>query len=383
MRDLQLRAELAERGVFFPNTAVLAEDGRTVAADGSVQYDPSKDRLAAWKRNFGVALDANPHLNTADVSAYRMALDAQPGLVTTPNAGVPLLFTSIVDPQIVRVIFQPLKAAEILGGEQQKGSWIDQVAYFPMVEPWGQVATYNDYSMNGNVGMNAQWIPRQPYGYQTFKRYGEQQLARWGAAGINYSSELDMARVLKFNQFQNGTYFNGVTGLINYGLLNDPSLIAAIAPYTKGVGGTSWATVGVTADEIYNDIALKLYTQLVTQMGGNIDAETPMILAMSTLREPFLARKTQYGLTVRQYLSQQFPNLRIVTAPQYSTGSGELVQLIIQNWEGVQTAIPAYTEKMRAHNLVVEPSAWSQKMSGGTWGTIIRRPIAIAQMIGV
>jgi hypothetical protein len=374
MRDPILRAELAERGVFFPPMAIMAEDGY----DASGTYNAGNDRLRAWKRDWLIAADANPSLVSPEL---RYAMDAQPGMITTPNAGVPLLFTSIVDPQVVRTVFQVLSAEDVYGAAVQKGSWVTQVDYFPLVEPTGQVATYGDYSENGAVDVNAQWTPRQPYGYQTFKRYGEQQMARWGAAGLNYSAELDVARAIKFNQFQNNSYFFGVTGLVNYGSLNDPSLIAAIAPYTKAAGGTAWTNA--TADEEYNDIALKLYTQLVTQMGGNVRADTPMTLALSTLREPLLARKTQYGMTVREYLMSTFPNLRIVTAPQFSTQAGELVQLIIGNYEGVQTVVPAYTEKLRAHAVVTESSSWRQKLSGGTWGAIIRRPIAIAQMIGI
>lgn len=370
MRDLGLRLELAERGVFFPDYAILAQDG--IGPDGKPNGE--RNEMAAWRRDWRIAVDAHPELVPG------LAQDAQPALVTTPNAGIPLLFTSIVDPQIVRVLFQPLRAAEIMGGEVQKGTWVDDVAYFPMVEPTGQVATYGDYSANGEVGTNAQWTPRQPYYYQAFKHYGERQLARWAAAGINYSAELDMARVLTFAQFQNKTYFYGVSGLINYGLLNDPSLIAAIAPITKAAGGTAWTNA--TAQEIYEDF-IKLYTQLVTQMGGNVDMDMPMTVALSTTRAPLLARKTAFNVSVSQMIKEAYPNLTVQTAPQYTTGSGELMQLILVNYDGVQTAYPAYNEKLRAHALVTRASSWSQKMSAGSWGAVVRRPIAIAQMIGI
>lgn len=374
MRDPILRAELAERGVIFPHNAILAQDG----IDHTGTYNAANDQFRAWKRDWTIAADANPFLVAQEL---RIAMDAQPGMVTTPNAGIPLLFSSIVDPQIVRIVFQVLSAEDVYGAAVQKGSWVSQVDYFPTVEPTGQVATYNDYSNNGSVDVNAQWTPRQPYGYQTFKRYGEQQLARWGQAGINYSAELDIARQIKFNQLQNASYFNGIMGLLNYGALNDPSLIAPIAPYTKAAGGTAWTNA--TADEEYNDIALKLYGQLVLQMGGNVKMDTPMTLALSTTREPLLARKTQYGISVREYLMQVFPNLTIKTAPQFSTLAGELVQLIINSYDGIQTVVPAFTEKLRTHAIVTEPSAWSQKLSAGTWGAILRRPIAIASMIGI
>ena len=61
---------------------------------------------------------------------------------------------------------------------------------------------------------------------------------------------------------------------------------------------------------------------------------------------------------------------------RYATSSSSPV-------DGVRTAYPAYTEKQRAHALITEASAWSQKNSAGSWGTVIRRPIAIAQMLGI
>lgn len=367
MRDPVIRQELAERGVFFPANAVFAHDG---TEDG-------KARASAMKRDYTIALDSFPHLKQSV-----QAMDAQPGLATSVNAGVLLSAVSVIDPEVVRVIFTPMRAAKILGGEAQKGSWIDQVAYFPMAESTGQVATYGDYSQNGNVDANAQWNYRQPYSFQAFKRYGEQTLERWGAAGLNYSAELDMAMALTFGKFSNKTYFSGVSGLVNYGLLNDPSLPGTVAPKTKGIttDGVRWTYA--TALEIFNDVK-KLYQTLVTQMGGNVEMTDTMTLVLSTTMQPALLTTNDYGLNVEDLIKKAFPNLTIEAAPEYSTGSGELMQLILPTVDGVKTAYPAYTEKLRAHALVTEASAWSQKTSGGTWGTVIRRPIAIAGMLGI
>lgn len=367
MRDPILRQELAERGVFFPANAVFGHDGSN---DGKARFDQ-------MKRDYTLALDAFPHLRTAV-----QAMDAQPGLATSVNAGVLLASVSVIDPEVVRVLFTPMRAAEILGGEAQKGSWVDQVAYFPMAESTGQVATYGDYSANGSVDANAQWNFRQPYTWQAFKRYGEQQLERWAAAGLNYASELDISLALTFSKFSNKTYFYGVTGLVNYGLLNDPSLITPISPNAKvnTSDGVRWTYA--TALEIFND-AKKLYTKLVTQMGGNVEMTDAMTLVLSTTAQPFMITTNDFGITVEDMLKKAFPNLTIKAAPEYSTGSGELVQLILPTVDGVKTGYPAYTEKQRAHALVTEGSSWSQKNSAGSWGAIIRRPIAIAQMLGI
>lgn len=365
MRDPVIRQELAERGVFFPTNAVFAHDGS----------DAGRARASRFKQDYRLALDAFPHLKSQVA-----AMDAQPGLATSVNAGVLLSAVSVIDPEVIRVIFTPMRAAEIMGGEAQKGSWVDQVAYFPMVEATGQVASYGDYSNNGDVDANEQWNYRQPYTWQSFKRYGEQQLERWGAAGLNYAGELDNAMALTFNKFSNKTYFYGVTGLVNYGLLNDPSLPSTISPNTKAIttDGSRWTYA--SALEIFNDVK-KLYSTLVTQMGGNVEMTDAMTLVLSTTRQPWLLTSNDYGLNVEDLLKKAFPNLKIKAAPEYTTTSGELLMLIKDDVDGKKTAYPAYTEKMRAHALVTHASSWSQKNSAGTWGTILRYPIAVARML--
>lgn len=368
MRDPILRQELAERGVFFPANAVFAHDGT----------DAGKRKAEAFKRDYTIALDAFPHLKSQVI-----AMDAGgPPLSTPVNAGVLLASVSIIDPEVIRVLFTPMRAAEIMGGEAQKGSWTDQVAYFPRVESTGLVASYGDFSNNGAVDANEAWEWRQPYTWQAFKRYGEQQLARWGAAGLNYAAELDTAMAQTFNKASNKSYFYGITGLVNYGLLNDPNLLNTVSPNAKvnTSDGSRWTFA--TALEIFNDVR-KLYTTLVNQMGGNVEMDDAMTLVLSTTRQPALLTTNDFGLNVEDLLKKAFPNMKIKAAPEYTTGSGELLMLIKDDVDGVKTAYPAYTEKMRAHALVTHSSSWSQKNSAGTWGTIIRFPIAIARMLDI
>jgi hypothetical protein len=73
----------------------------------------------------------------------------------------------------------------------------------------------------------------------------------------------------------------------------------------------------------------------------------------------------------------------VKTAPEYATASGNLVQLIVDEVEGQRTAEAGFTEKLRAHPIVVGSSYFKQKKSQGTWGTIIYRPTFITSMLGV
>lgn len=308
------------------------------------------------------------------------ACDAQPTLITTSNAGIPAFLSTFVDPKLIEVLVAPMKAAEIVGNEVKKGDWTTETAMFPVVESTGQVASYGDYSANGQAGANTNFPQRQSYTYQVMTQWGERELERAGLARIDWANRLNIASVLTLNKFQNKSYFFGVANLQNYGLLNDPSLSAAISPTTKVAGGTGWTNA--TALEIINDIQ-KLYTQLQTQANGLVTLDSKLTLAMSPKSEVGLTKTTEFNVNVQDILRKNFPNLTVKTAPEYTTGSGELLQLFADEVEGQRTVDVAFTEKLRAHPIVVAESSFKQKKSQGTWGAIVYRPVFIAQMLGV
>ncbi|ENL5373355.1 DUF2184 domain-containing protein [Salmonella enterica] len=336
---------------------------------------------SAASGKYGIILPgAKDYLKPDFAENFQMAMDAQPTMVTANNAGIPAYFTNYVDPELIRVLVTPMKAAEIIG-EVKKGDWTTLTAQFPIVESTGETSSYGDFNNNGMTAANVNWVPRQSYHYQTHTRWGERELDMYGAARIGYAAELNVASALVLNKFQNKSYFFGIDGLMNYGLLNDPSLTASITPNATGTGGAvTWPTKDGQA--VYDDI-VKLYGQLVSQTKGLIERTDPMTLAMSPSAEVNLTKTNMYNVNVSDLLKKNFPNLRVETAVEYSTDAGELVQLIADRLGEQDTAYAAFTEKMRAHAVVVEESSWKQKKSGGTWGAIIRQPLGIASMIGV
>lgn len=310
------------------------------------------------------------------------ACDAQPSLVTVSNAGIPAWLSTYFDPKIIDVLVAPMKAAQIVGGEEIKlGDWVTETATFLMVESTGETSSYDDFSENGTSNANINYPSRQSYHYQTITQWGEKQLARAGLTRVDWAARMNIASILTLNKTQNAIYFYGVAGLQNYGLLNDPSLSAPVTPAPKTAGGVSWADG--TAVEIYDDISMRLYSQLQVQSNGLVDLESPMTLAMSPNSQKYLTKTNDFKVNVKALLAENFPNMKIKTAPEYATESGELVQLILDEYEGQRTAQCAFTEKMRAQAVVVHKSSYEQKKSGGAWGTVIFRPMFIAQMLGV
>lgn len=308
----------------------------------------------------------------------RLAMDAQPSLVTQSNAGIPSYLTVYVDPKLIEVLVSPMKAAVVVGNEVKKGDWLMDTAVFPVVESTGETSSYGDYSENGRAGVNTNFPQRQSYHYQVITNWGERELERAGLAKIDWANRTNIASVLTLNKFQNLTYFFGVAGLQNYGLLNAPALPASIDPINQA-GAILWADKD--ALQVYEDIQA-LFAQLQTQANGLVDLETKMTLAMSPVSQVSLTKATSFNVNVMTLLKTNFPNMRIETAPEYATASGNLVQLFPDELEGQRTVDVAFTEKLRAHPVKVELSSFKQKKSQGTWGAIIYRPILIASMIG-
>ena len=342
-----------------------------------------------WGIHFPGAVDMLP---PAYKSNHDLAMDAQPTLITVPNNGIPSFLTTLIDPNLLRILTAKNEAVEILG-EVRKGEWIDNTAIFPVVEHTGEVATYGDFAENGRAGANTDFPQRQAYLYQAIIEYGEKELEQAGRARIGWSAELKQSAIVTLNKFQNLTYHYGLAGLQNYGLLNDPALPTPIAPGIKANGGVKWVignVINASANEVYADIQA-LFTLLVVQTSGNIDKKSKLVLALSPKSAVALTATNSYNVNVEDLLKKNFPNLRVQTSIQYGAvtsqnpqgnAAGEVVQLIAEEVEGQDTGYCAFNEKLRAGAIIRGLSSFKQKMVQGTWGAIIRQPFAFAQMLG-
>lgn len=360
------------------------QEASTLWAEDSIRF-----------QQLGVTLpDVKSYIPDGFATDFAFAMDSQPQLAATaPNSAVPMIFTTMVDPKVFKALFAPNKATQILK-EERRGTWVDDTIMLPITEAAGEVSSYGDYANNGAVTSNTNWPQRQAYLFQVIKQYGERELERAGAARINWVSELDYSAAVMLNKFSNLTYFFGVQGLQNYGLLNDPNLNASITPATKAWGGTSWYSgnqVAATANEIYAD-AVSLFAQLVTQSGGLVDRETRMVLALSPASEAAFTTTNSFNVNVSDLLKKNFPNLRVVSAVQYGALSstnpqgiagGNFMQLIAEEVEGQETGFMAFNEKMRAHKLIPDLSSYKQKVSGGSYGACLRQTFTIAGMLGI
>ena len=309
------------------------------------------------------------------------ALDAQPTLITTPNAGIPNVFTTYYDPKLIEVLLTPNNGVKLYG-ERKFGSWVDDQVGFPMIENVGETTSYGDFNDGGGqVSANAQWEYRQTYLWQTFTEWGDREEERMALAKIDWASRLNISTAVTHDKFYNASIFYGVAGVTQYGSLNDPSLSAALTPVTKAAGGTGWAKA--LAQEILADIQY-LFTTLQLQTGSNLEMDDELVLGMHSVSENYLANTNTFGMvSARELIKTTYPNIRIQQAPQFLSGTTYSVQMFAPNIQGQETITAAFNDKMRAHRVVYATSSVRQKKSGGTIGSIIFRPVGISIMAGI
>ena len=300
-------------------------------------------------------------------------------LVTTPNSGVPSVFTTWIDPMVVNILTAPTNAKKIFG-EVKKGDWTDSGALFKAVEPVGESTAYTDYGNGATADTNVTFPYRQNFLAQTHIRYGEQEMAVSGKAMIDLASEKQRSAATIINKDQNKFYLYGVDGKEIYGLLNEPNLPASITPAVVDTDKTKWADK--TTQQIYDDV-LALASELFTNSLGNIDQTADLTLVVSPSTAVLLGKATDYNVSVQDMLNKYFTNLDIVTLPELEAESGNTVMLIAKTIDGNPTAQLGFSEKLRAMRVVPYTSWYEQKYVFGTYGAIVYYPFAIATMTGV
>lgn len=373
-----------------PELDVLAEQAGIV-------FDHAIDYLPRIEIKPGMGHNGDPEMGTRFGGLDRrktelaldefMAMDAptyqQPGLITSPNAGIPAFLTTYIDPKLIEVLLTPLKSEDIYGATK-KGDWTDQTLMFGMVEMTGEVSAYGDWNNDGVSNANVNWPQRQTFLFQTITQWGDLELDRMALARVDWAARLNISSANTLNRFANLMNFFGVSNLQLYGGLNDPALAPALTPATKAAGGTSWANALPT--EVLADVQAA-YAQLQSYTAGspgNVELTTRMTLALSPASEVYLVNQNQYGMVARDMIKVAFPNLTIKTAPEYLSGSTYSFQLIVDEWfDGQRTMESAFTVKMRAGRIVPDLSAFKQKKTAGGAGTIVYRPMGVVAMAGI
>ena len=331
-------------------------------------------------KQYGIVFDTGAPIRgiLANDSIDQLANDA--AMVTAANSGVPVEFTSYIDPMVIPILTATRGAREIFG-EAKNGDWTTSYARFQTSEITGEVEAYTDYGQGGASDVNPTFPVRTQYIYQTNIRYGDREVDVASRARLQLAADKQRAAATVIDIASNKFALYGVAGLEIYGLLNDPNLPAAVSPLPNADSKTLWAEK--STKEIYEDV-LYLFGKMADRGAGHIDANTELVLATSPATQVQLGKATDFNISARQMLETYFPKIRFVAFPELATTTGGTsILLVAPTIEGLPTAQIGFSEKFRAMRLIPESSSFHQKFVGSSYGTIIYRPFAIGKMTGV
>jgi len=343
-----------------------------------------RNDAAKLAQDWGINLPGVTHY----VGEQGNAFDAAPvfSAVTAPNSGIPAVVNTMVDPQLIRQLIAPVKSEEIYGS-QKKGDRAIKTVMFPVLESSGYAVAYGDYEQAGDSSANANWVSRQSFSFQTWAKYGDLEAEMMGMGNIDWVAEQRTAGASVLSKQQNLINLYGVSGLENYGALNDPVLPAPITASVKTGTATAWTSTS-DPNAVYNDF-VDLFAVLNKSMMGNIDNQSRLKVVIPSELSQVLTYTNSFGITLEDMLRKSWPNMERVFLPEagvtMSGGytSANVVQMFAPEVDGVETVTTAFTERLTMHRLEQYSTNARQKMSRGGWGAIWKRLPAVVQMVGV
>jgi Uncharacterized protein conserved in bacteria (DUF2184) len=357
---------------------------QTVVMDAAQTAALTMDTVADLRR-LGINL---PPRRVADMirnlDIAGMAMDDTTGLVTTASISNPVQFLQAWLPGLVRVLTAARKADELIG-IQTVGSWEDEEVIQGMLEPTGDAQLYGDHNSIPLASWNMAWERRTIVRWEKGFQVGLLEEARSARIRINSAAEKRNAAALALDIRRNLTAFLGFNGGTNrtYGILNDPSLPA----YVNVAGGT-WSAK--TFLQITADIRSAM-AALENQAQGLIDVEkTPITLGLALAVHQYLSVTSDYGNSVREWLRETYPNVRIVTVPEFNAANGgaNVFYLFADRVEdsgtdGGNTWAQLVPAKFQALGTEKRAKGYVEDFSNATAGVLLKRPYAIVRRSGV
>lgn len=185
------------------------------------------------------------------------------------------------------------------------GNWYDEEVVWQIEALAGKPELYGDSS---NTPLASFTLDEERRGIVSFElgyAVGKKEDARMSARGTNSGERKRMAVQVALEQAREDVGWNGMVSTDSrvFGLLNDPNLDSYKSAKTAW---TDFATV--TAD-----LAEK-FGALFDGSGGRIDEDTVMTLAIAAKKRGAMqyANATGRGETVKQWISDNYPNVRVI-----------------------------------------------------------------------
>lgn len=336
----------------------------------------------------GIGLD-NLDQNMVRKMMSGLGMDALQPTVTTASIGTPIQFLQNWLPGFVFVITAARKIDELVG-IMTTGSWEDEEVVQGILERVGTSVPYGDITNVPLSSWNTNFNTRTVVRFEEGMRVGILEAARSARMRVDDAGMKRESAALALEIIRNTVGFFGYNNGLNltYGFLNDPNLIGYVTVPVGASASTLWATK--TFLEICRDIRLAVVA-LRTNSQDTIDPEkSDITLAVATDVVDWLTTTSDFGISVRDWLRQAYPRIRVVSAPQLNLANGgaNVFYLYADKVEDMSTdggltwiqPVPAKFQVLGVQQLA---KAYEEDYSNATAGCMLKRPFAVVRYSGI
>lgn len=355
---------------------------------GSMTIPPDQVAQAfAALGEIGVVMDGR---TVNEMARYGFGMDAITPSVTVGSVTTPVQFLQAWMPGFVHVITAARKIDNLVG-IATIGSWEDEEVVQGIAEVLGTSQPYGDVTNVPLSNWNVNFERRSVVRFEEGMKVGILEEKR--AAKIRFSSAEGKREgaALALDIRRNNIGFYGWNNGANrtYGFLNDPSLPAYVNVPAGAGGGTTWASK--TFFEIIDDINAAT-ASLRTQSGDLIDPNTaPITLAVGTSTVQYLNKPNQIaGMSVREWISKTYSNMRIESAPQLDAANGGANVFYLyaektddNSTDGGQTFVQPVPAKFVVIGVAKDAKGYVEDYSNATAGVMCKRPWAVVRRSGI
>lgn len=311
--------------------------------------------------------------------------DSQFAPLTTPNVGIPQSLLTQLSNRVVEIVLRKRNADKVIGVRNKLLDWEDEELKVPLTETIGQVTPYSDFGMSRNSAVNFNFIRTGNYRFSAKFQVGQLESKQLSKIKIDaYAKKFDAAQTALMIEFNN-VAFNGhidssANSYICYGLFNNPDM-----PAYQAVGKT-WDTS--IWSEVVESIG-KGVQDLIEKSGGTVTEDSPIKFSLPPVKLAMLKNmRTDLGISVFDMVKASYPNMEFISAIEMAkayTGGVDVMYFEATIEEGGTdlTMEQGYSEMSLMGNPVMGDSSVSQKISSGSLGTILYKPIAISRWQGL
>lgn len=317
------------------------------------------------------------------------AMDAIQPTISTASVGTPVQFLQNWLPGFVFIVTAARKIDDIIG-IMISGSWEDEQVVQGLLERTGAGQMYGDYTNVPLSSWNTNFVYRTVVRFEEGMKVGVLESARAARMLVDDAGMKREAAALNLEINRNAVGFYGFNSGNNntYGFLNDPGLGAYMIVADGASGFPQWSTK--TFLEICTDIRTAV-VQLRTQSQDTIDPEkVDLTLAVATDAVDWLSTTSDFGISVRDWMRQAYPRMRVVSAPQLNdANAGDNVfylqadQINDMSTDGGRVWIQPVPTKFQVLGVQQLAKAYEEDYSNATAGAMCKRPYAVVRFYGI